>query len=215
MACVASAQDNLKGTIVDAASNEKLPNVFIKNINNKQITLADKNGKFSVPASVGNLVIFSSPGYTSDTLYIIDMKAKTIKLRMSTAMLREVNINAQRERFDPRTEYPEVYTKSKVYILSPSSLFSREAKNARRLKKYFAREEQERQIDEVFNIAYVSSIVPLKGVELQTFMAMYRPSYAFVQSNTGPSLAAYINDSYKKFKDLPPEKKAQNNLGTQ
>ena len=212
---IAAAQNNLKGTIVDAGNNEKLSNVFIKNLNNKQITLAESNGKFVVPASVGNLIVFSSPGYASDTLYVINMEPKTIKLQIMTALLKEVSISGQRERFDPRTEYPEIYTKSKVYILSPSSLFSRDAKNARRLKKYFAHEEQERQVDDVFNVAYVSSIVPLKGVELQSFMAMYRPSYAFIQSNAGPSLAAYINDSYKKFKELPPEKKAQSSLQSQ
>lgn len=209
---IATAQSNLKGTIIDAGNNEKLSNVFIKNLNNKQITLAESNGKFVVPASVGNLIVFSSPGYASDTLYVINMEPKTIKLQIMTALLKEVSINGQRERFDPHTEYPEIYTKSKVYILSPSSLFSRDSKNARRLKKYFEHEEQEQKVDDVFSAAYVSGIVPLKGLELQSFMAMYRPSYAFIQSNAGASLAAYINDSYKKFKELPQDKKAQSTL---
>jgi hypothetical protein len=36
---------------------------------------------------------------------------------------------------------------------------------------------------------------------------MYRPTYAFVTSNSSESLAVYINDSYKKFEALPPDKR--------
>jgi len=49
--------------------------------------------------------------------------------------------------------------------------------------------------------------VPLRGRELEDFMTLYRPSYAYIMDNNGPSLAAYVNDSYKKFMALPPEKR--------
>jgi len=110
--------------------------------------------------------------------------------------------------FDPHKEYPEVYEKAKVYPLSPSTWFSREARNARRLKKYFQTEQEERIVDKVYTRAYVGSIVPLKGQELEDFMTLFRPSYRFITSNNSESLAAYINDSYKKYKALPPEKRS-------
>lgn len=88
----------------------------------------------------------------------------------------------------------------------------RKLRDARRLKKYFAREEQERRVDQVFNRVYVGSIVPLKGQDLDDFMQLYRPSYAFVTSNNSESMAAYINDSYKKFMALPPDKRHLQNL---
>jgi hypothetical protein len=50
--------------------------------------------------------------------------------------------------------------------------------------------------------------VPLKGQELEDFMTMYRPTYAFLRNNSGPSLAVYINDCYKKFEALPPDKRS-------
>jgi len=100
-----------------------------------------------------------------------------------------------------------VYEKSKLYPLSPSTWFGKEARDARRLKRYFAREEQERKVDQVFNRVYVGSIVPLKGQELDDFMQLYRPSYSFITGNNSESLAVYINDSYKKFMALPPDKR--------
>jgi len=50
--------------------------------------------------------------------------------------------------------------------------------------------------------------VPLKGRELDGFMAMYRPSLSFVKSSSPQTMTLYINDSYRKFITLPPDKRA-------
>jgi hypothetical protein len=207
IAAAVNAQ-SLRGTIYEEGTSQKLPNVFIKNTNNKQLSLADDNGKFTIPAANGNIVIFYSPGYVSDTLFVTDVdKSKRIELKSLAIALKEVSITDSRKNFNPRVEYPEVYTRSKVYVLSPSTWFSAEGRNARRLKKYFAREEQERQVDEVYTKSYVGSIVPLKGEELSNFMLLYRPTYEYVKNNNGPSIAVFINDSYQKYKALPADQR--------
>ncbi len=198
---------SLKGIVTESGTGNKLSDVFVKDITNKQIALTDKSGKFEIKSEAGHTIIFSSPGYTDDTLFVVDLVQKRIELKTRTISLREVNVTAQRLAFDPHKEYPDVYTKSKVYVLSPSSWFSKEGRDARRLKRYFAREAEERQVDQVFNRVYVSSLVPLRGQELEDFMTLYRPSYAFVTSNNSESMAVYINDSYKKFQALPPDKR--------
>lgn len=201
------AQIYVRGNVVDASSGAKLSDVFVRDVTNKQITLTDKSGRFEIKSETGHTLIFSSPGYVPDTLYVIDLTQKHIELKTKTISLREVNITAQRLAFDPHKEYPDVYEKSKLYPLSPSTWFGKEARDARRLKRYFQREEQERKVDQIFNRVYVGSIVPLKGQELEDFMQLYRPSYAFITSNNSESLAVYINDSYKKWQALPPEKR--------
>jgi hypothetical protein len=214
--CSANAQELLKGTIFETGTNNKISNVFIRDNSNKQLTLADKDGKFELYAATGHLIIFDSPGYVSDTLFVVDMTPKKIEMKPMSIALREVNISSSRSAsFNPQTEYPQVYEKSKVYVLSPSTWFSKEGKDARRLKHYFANEAQERHVDEVYTTAYVGSIVPLKGQDLEDFMTLYRPSYAFIRNNNGPSLVAYINDSYKKFMALPPDKRKQERLVSQ
>lgn len=201
------AQIYVRGNVVDASSGAKLSDVFVRDVTNKQIALTDKSGRFEIKSETGHTLIFSSPSYIPDTLYVVDLTQKHIELKTKTISLREVNITAQRLAFDPHKEYPDVYEKSKVYPLSPSTWFGKEARDARRLKRYFAREEQERRVDQVFNRVYVGSIVPLKGQELEDFMQLYRPSYSFITSNNSESLAVYINDSYKKWQALPPEKR--------
>jgi len=206
---IVNAQDVLKGSVHEVGSNDKMPDVFVRDVNNKQTaTLTDKNGNFEIRTATGHTLIFDSPGYISDTLYVIDMKPKKVEMKSMSIALREVNINTtKREAFDPQKEYPEVYEKSKVYVMSPSTWFSQEGKNARRLKKYFATEAQQRHIDEVYTKSYVGSIVPLKGDDLESFMTLYRPTYAFLRNNNGPSLVAFINDSYKKYMALPVDKR--------
>ncbi len=202
-----SAQDLLKGTVYENGSNNRLNNVFIRDKNTKQLALTDKDGNFNIRTEAGHLLIFDSPGYISDTLYVVDLTPKKIMLVAKTIALREVSINATRQNFDPQKEYPEVFEKSKVYVLSPTTWFSKEGKDARRLKRYFKVEAEERHVDAVFTRTYVGSIIPLKGEELENFMTMYRPTYAFVTGNSSESLAVYINDSYKKFEALPPDKR--------
>lgn len=207
LSCTANAQTVVKGTVFELGKNTKVSDVFVRDNQNRQLTITDNKGNFSIRTETGHTLIFSAPGYVSDTLYVTDFTNKKIELVTQTIALRQVNISAKREAFDAHKEYPEVYTKSKVYPLSPTSWFSKEAKDARRLKKYFKHEEEERHVDEVFTMNYVQSIIPLRGQELENFMTLYRPSYAFIKNNNGPSLAVYINDSYKKYQALPADKR--------
>ena len=207
LACTANAQTVVKGTVYELGKNNKVSDVFVRDNQNRQMTITDNKGNFSIRTETGHTLVFSAPGYVSDTLYVTDFTNKKIELVTQTIALRQVNINAKRETFDAHKEYPEVYTRSKVYPLSPTSWFSKEAKDARRLKKYFKHEEEERHVDEVFTMNYVQSIIPLRGQELENFMTLYRPSYAFIKNNNGPSLAVYVNDSYKKYQALPADKR--------
>jgi len=203
------AQTLVKGVVMEWGSGIKLENVFVRDMTNKQATLTDKAGRFVINTETWHLRVVSLPGYTADTLYVVDLAQKRVELKNQPIQLREVAITATRTTsFDPHKEYPEVYEKAKVYPLSPSTWFSRDARNARRLKKYFRTEQEERIVDKVYTRAYVGSIVPLKGQELEDFMTLFRPSYRFITGNNSESLAVYINDSYKKYKALPPEKRS-------
>src|ERR1700709_843382 len=85
-----NAQGLLKGTVYESATGNKLPDVFIRNSNNKQLGISQKDGSFSIKAETGNLIIFDSPGYVSDTLYVVDLLPKKIQLITQTIALREV-----------------------------------------------------------------------------------------------------------------------------
>lgn len=203
----AHAQAVLTGTVTEVGRNIKLENVFIRDINTKQVALTDKDGNFDIRTMQGHTLIFSLSGFVADTLYLVDLKPKHVELRLGGINLRVVNIRSTAAVFNPRLEYPDIYEKSK-FALSPSRLFGKESRDARRLKRYFENEVKQRQIDAVFNRAYVSSVVPLKGLDLENFMTMYRPSFDFVKNSSPQTLTLYINDSYRKFMALPADKRS-------
>lgn len=214
-AFAANAQGGLLKGSVREKGGKKLSDVFVKDSNSKEITLTDDNGNYTIRTNAGHVLIFSSPGYIPDTLYLVNMSPKFIELQSMPTTLKEVNVRSSRIAFDPRTEYPEVYRKAKIYPFSPSTIFSRESRNARKLKKYFEHEQQEQYIDDIYTKLYVSSIIPLKGKELEEFMLMSRPTYEFLKKTSGGELVLYVNDNYKKFKALPPEKRSPQSLSTQ
>jgi hypothetical protein len=197
----------LSGTVTETGKNTRLENVFIRDLGSKQVALTDKAGAFDIRTLLNHTLIFSLPGYVSDTLFVIDFKPKHIELKQAGISLQAVNIAENRAVFNPEAEYPEVYRNSK-FALSPSRMFGKQSRDARRLKRYFKTEVEQRQIDAVFTRALVSSIVPLKGKELENFMAMYRPTLAFAKNSSQQTLVVYINDNYKKFKELPPDKRS-------
>jgi hypothetical protein len=205
------AQGLLKGTVTESGSGAKLSDVFIRDANSKEVALTDKSGRFQIRTVSGHLLIFTAPGYLPDTLYLTDLNPKKVQLRVQNITLRAVNITST-SGFNPREEYPEIYRKSS-FALSPSRMFGKEAKNARRLKRYFEREVTERQIDSLFSRTLVSSVVPLKGADLDNFMSVYRPTLPFLKRSSPQTLTLYINDSYKKFMAMPADKRGLQPLG--
>src|SRR5215472_5820092 len=75
------AQTLVKGQVVESGSGIRLENVFVKDRTNKQITLTDKNGRFTINTETGHLLIFSLPGYIADTLYVVDLTQKHVELK--------------------------------------------------------------------------------------------------------------------------------------
>lgn len=196
----------LSGTVVEAGKNTRLENVFIREIGSKKIALTDKTGSFDIRTALNHTIILSLPGYVSDTLFVTDFKPKHIELQQAGISLQAVNIADSKVPFNPEAEYPEIYERSK-FALSPSRIFGKESRDARRLKRYFKTEVEQRKIDAIFTKTLVSSVVPLKGHDLENFMAMYRPSLAFAQNSSQQTLVVYINDCYKKYKLLPPDQR--------
>lgn len=211
----AHAQQKLKGAVIDEATGSPISDVFVHDANSREFTISDKRGNFAIRTEAGHILIFQSSEYVPDTLYVVNMHPGKIKMISRAIALRQVNINALKTTFDPRRDYPEVYEKSKFYPLSPSTWFSKQASDARRLKREFKREEQQIFIDSVFSRAYVAKIVPLKGRPLSNFMALYRPDYNFARNNQGPLMVLYLNKCYEKYKALPADKRAPPSLDTE
>lgn len=61
-------------------------------------------------------------------------------------------------------------------------------------------EEEERYIDHRFSRPLIVRLTQLRGADLDTFIARYRPNVYFIQFTTDYELQSYIKDSFKEYK---------------
>lgn len=208
------AQSDLRGVVFEEKTRDRLGNVFVRNTKSGKSVHSGKDGSFVITASIGDILILSLPGYLSDTLFVSSLRPLSIHLPVEGVRLNQVTIKGSSV-FDPRREFPQVYKKAKYagtvrgggFALSPSRIFGKEARNARRFKKMLKRDAEEREIDRLFGPLLVKRLLPLEGVELENFLMYYRPSLDFLRRSSKEALQDYIIHSYSEFKKLPEEKR--------
>src|SRR5690606_17101681 len=91
--------------------------------------------------------------------------------------------------------------------ISPSRIFGKEGKEARRLHDLLIAEKRDRAIMFKFNPLLITSLTPLAGKDLDLFIVKYKPTYEFIEKSDEEQIRLYIMDSFKEFNNLSPEEK--------
>ena len=203
----------IKGTVADRSTRIGLSEAEVLNLSTKEKVSTNKLGEFKIAAQPNQVLIFSQPGYGADTLLLTSLKPVMRYLVALPYQLQTVEINSNT--FDPITQYADVYREAQSLKLRvnkplefyPSRHFSKKGKSARKLKRKLENELIERQVDARFNVLAVTRLIPLKGVELDYFMVLYRPTLKELNKMDGDVFKFYLMNCYKKFKVLPPEQK--------
>ncbi len=200
-----------------------LVSVSIQNHTQRKYDLSDVGGSYRIPAREGDLVIFSSAGYVTDTLLITSVMLGgdyPVFLEARIVTLKSVRIgslsNYQLDSIERREDYKWVYDHGNEKLVEKErkgdgvgvniSLFrsgSRSDKEREVLKKRLIKEEEDHYIDFRYSREYVSRLTHLKGDSLEKFMEQYRPTYDFVRKVATVDILLFINDSYIKFLASP------------
>ncbi|MDN3593921.1 carboxypeptidase-like regulatory domain-containing protein [Zunongwangia endophytica] len=80
---IASAQDVISGTVMNAANDVALENVHVVNLNQVKGNISDENGSFEIAATV------------NDTLYFTYIGFKSIKVRVTNDWLKYGNVKVK------------------------------------------------------------------------------------------------------------------------
>ncbi|MDA9555204.1 hypothetical protein N9R54_03100 [Pelobium sp.] len=208
-----SAQSKLTGTAYDADTRSKLKLVFVNNLTQREVDHTGQKGDFSVTAEIGDLIIFSCPGYQSDTLIVENLSSVKVIMRPSLIILDEVVVKAKaiNKPEDIRATYSSAYSVATTNVLSADgklslvNAFSKESQQKRAFQKFISTELNERLIDQKFNRELVSELTKIKGQLLEDFMSYYRPTYTQVSTMNDVDLRTYIVESYNKYIRLPAE----------
>lgn len=206
------AQAQISGIVFDQASRKRLAQVELSNLTNQAKVISSDAGEFVINAQINDVLVFRRPGYRSDTVLITNLKPLRRYMVTDKNTLKTVVITDNRSL---REQYAQAFNKANPILLKqgrgllfyPSSIFSREGKQARYFVRMIKREEKEKIVDRRFNLKTISALLPIKQPELDAFYILYKPSIKFAQRATMEDFKSYVLNCYEKFKLLPPEKR--------
>lgn len=214
------AQQKVEGLIFDKDTKQRIGKVLLINHTSGVNVFNNSKGEFVLPMQKGDRIIAQKEHYFSDTLVYNGERVVVFNLKKTSIYIDPVTVVARKtpEQIlaDRRREYDKAYkladpgsylsvgpTGAGLSINAIYNLFSKEAKNARRLTKYFQKEYEENIVDIRFSKELVRGVTGLEGEPLDNFMVRYRPSYDFVSLATHYQMVSYIKSKYEYFKFVP------------
>ena len=217
------AQTTVNGNVYDY-DNKTFPlqKVTVRNLSNRQTVLTKAAGQFEIAAKQGDVLEISLAGYLTDSLYLVDLKPKTIHLPTKSTALKEVNIQAAT--VSPYLDVaPDPNAKSATRVGTKGlegkkntdraggvtfalghGKYKRDQQKARILD---ARDSIETEIRLNFNEKTVQELTKFKGQELKDFVAYFRPSPARVKSERPFNYSYYIAEAKQTWLKLPPDQR--------
>lgn len=218
MPFIIRAQTTISGTVYDY-DNDKMPlqNVKVRNLNNQETVVTKASGAFTLPAKNGDLLEFSLSGYHVDTLFLIDLKPKLIRLPVDVKNLKEVAIvgakmNSSIFSPDPNARAPKrVYgdglegkrNNDRAGGVKLNLGFGKMKRQSEKERMLEERDQYETEIRENFNERTIAELVKLQGQELKDFIFFYKPSVALVQSERPFNYTYYIVKTYHNWLKIP------------
>ena len=214
------AQMTIGGTAYDADTHSKLRLVFVNNLTQREVDHTGQKGDFTIKADLGDLIVFSCPGYESDTLILENMRPKIVLMRPSLIVLDEVIVSARNNKKpeDARVAYSSAYSYATTNVFSLDgnvslvNAFSKQSKQKRAFQRFMDTELNEKLIDQKFNKDLVTQLTKIRGQLLDDFMSYYRPTYSQVSAMNDVDLRTYIINSYNAYIKLPAEQRIYPNL---
>jgi hypothetical protein len=217
IASITKAQTILKGRVFEFQTRITLSDIQVQNTSNNHSTTTDDKGRFSIAAKNGDVLIFKGFAYNPDTVLVTDLKEKEIFLVLHSRLLDEVKVTTDSTK-NLNTYYDPMFHGQTV-IYSHDGNFQptggitiriwdskKDEHKREKLEKELQDQQVQDRINRVFTPVSVAKYVPLRGKDLDDFIALYTPTVKEYNSNDFV-LAVYLNDCYKKYLKLPEDKR--------
>jgi len=215
---VASAygQQVLKGRVLEEKTRVGLTAINIQNLNTKQTTLSDNKGNFTIKASLNDILLFKGFAYQNDTLIVTKLNSFEVFMLPQEHVLKDVKVTSM-DGPSMAVYNPYFHGQTVAYQTDKNGNFigglnfrfwywKKDEHKRDKLKKMLQNEQAYADIAKAFSPKNVANFVPLKGVELDNFISAYTPSIKVYQANNF-NMVDYLNTCYKKFMQLPIEKR--------
>jgi hypothetical protein len=223
--CSAKGQSMQQGLFYKMGTSIRLGSVKVLNKRSLAIVKSNTIGVFIIPASGGDTLEISSPGYLAVNFVVTDFADKVLFLKpnieLSEVVIKENSIQAD------LNEVKRGYRKKSVFYtgtphyyylaLKPMTFiyenFKSEVINARKFNRYAKDEMAYYEIAARFNDYVIKNIVPIKDEELEGFKSDFWPALEQVRSWNDYDMDNYIRKSYHAFKSKGNAVKVEKDLG--
>ncbi|MGJ1410446.1 hypothetical protein ACR78Z_12295 [Sphingobacterium thalpophilum] len=212
----------VEGIVFDKNTKQRLGNVKLANLRTGNVIYNNIKGEFDLQARIGDRIVAMSKGYFPDTLAVDDKGLLLFHLLRESIYIDEVQVLARKSPEEILKKAREDYNKAyrlagygDVFSVGPNgaglsinsiySLFSKEAKRARRLTKTIENDYKENVIDYKFTKELISKVTGLSFDESEKFRRIFRPSYFFILAASDYELTNYIKDCYSRYRLNPSQ----------
>lgn len=211
------------GIIADYYSREGLINIYVANRKKNKHSFSDKQGKFTIDATVLDTILFSGTGFHLFKITIhpyLPLNLDTIFLKRNTHNLKEVSILSGYPKL--KSDSIEIYKlyhkriadaqrKSKTFFIPPffiysdggiSELASRISGQKKRDKKFLAmikNDYEERYIALYYNTAKVKELLKMDDSTAMMFIAKHPMPFDYAKETSALEKDIWIREQYKQF----------------
>ncbi|MCX2433025.1 carboxypeptidase-like regulatory domain-containing protein [Pedobacter sp. GR22-10] len=223
------AQTVTTGTVFDYSKKTiSLPGVSVRNLNSKKTTSTNREGKYTIAATIGDLIEFSAVGYHTDTLYLTNLLNRTIYLPVKSNSLADVDVRGVRmnsQITDAKDPLAEKYTllstggnlnrkrmTDKVGGLGLNLGYGKYKRQQRKEAELEEKDMYQEEIDANFSEKAITDLTKLQGEDLKSFMIIYRPSIEQIKSERPYRYDYYISRAFVAWQKLTPQQKKLQDL---
>jgi len=220
--CAYAQERVVDGIVFDKGTNGRIAEVNILNTHTGKSAYNNLKAEYHIAATIGDVLIFTKDNYFSDTIKIANYNSLAVYLKRSAIQLQEVKvksiiINPEDKLAATKRDYTKLYgvlDDKDILSVSPGSgagisidalynMFSREGRNAEKLRQTIQSDYYQDVIDYRFNRTLVVRITGLKEPQLTEFMQRYRPGYYFVVAASEYDFIASIKANYRRYLRRP------------
>jgi len=215
-------EKKVEGIVFDKKTKQRIGNVKLANLRTGEVFYNNVKGEFDFSARIGDQIVAMSKEYFSDTLTVDNKGLLLFHLIRESIYIDEVQVSARKNPDEILKKAKEDYEKAyrlagygDVFSVGPTgaglsinsiySLFSKEAKRARRLTKTIENDYKENVIDYKFTTELISKVTGLNFEESERFRRIFRPSYFFILAASDYEVTNYIKDCYSRYRMNPSQ----------
>jgi hypothetical protein len=211
----------VRGVVFMKSSTQRVSQVLITDLNNKNVMMSDDLGMFSISTAVGDTLLMTKKDYTPLKVPVVDKNDLSLFLQ-PVVQLNQVTVKGQTEKQE-LNDVMKQYRSEGLFndgkslpfweaLNSPVTelynLFAKAPADARRFAAFSKNELESSEVYKRYTKELVKSVTKLSDDEVLKFMQFYTPSYQDIKEWNDYQLIAAIKKNftyYKRTKNRQPQ----------